>query len=64
MKGVDIVDVTVLEGDWSAEKPVIIIDAATAQRAIEKGMANDLLKQGVASLALSGKRVVFIEAER
>jgi hypothetical protein len=62
-KGIDIVDVNVLEGEWRAEKPVIIIDAATAQKVIEKGMAAELLKQGIAALALTGKRVVYAELD-
>ena len=33
------------------------------QKAVEKGLAQDLLKQGIASLALSGKRIVFIRVE-
>lgn len=60
-KGVDIVDMNVIEGNWQPDGPVLVITAEVAQRAIEKGATNELLKQGVAALALSGKNVAVLK---
>jgi hypothetical protein len=59
----DITDVEVLDGNWSTDLPVIIIDAATASRALDLNETHDLLQKGLNALGLSGKRVVFLKEE-
>jgi hypothetical protein len=57
----ELADVEVLDGDWTADAPVIVIDAATASRALDLNETHDLLQQGVNALGLTGKRVVFLK---
>jgi hypothetical protein len=57
----NIADVNVLDGEWHAEKPVIIIDAETAWEAVIKGEIEQLVRNACSALSLSGKQVVFLE---
>jgi hypothetical protein len=51
------------DGNWSTELPVIIIDAATAQRALEEHQERALLQSGLSALFLSGKRAVLLKED-
>lgn len=59
----EIVDLEVVEGERSfGEKPTLIMSAETAERALRYGQLEALVKQGIASLVLSGRNIVYLEA--
>ena len=53
-------DVEVLDGEWRAEKPCIVLDAALARRAIEEGELHNIVLDCLNALELSGKFIVFV----
>lgn len=59
----DIADIQVLDGSWSSDAPVVILDAATARQAIELGKLHDIVLDALSALELSGKMVVFLKAD-
>jgi hypothetical protein len=63
MERMTIADVHVLDGDWSVDAPVVILDAATARRAIELGELHNLVLDALNALELSGKAVVFLKED-
>lgn len=58
----DIVDVEMVEGTRSFNEPSIIMSASTAERALRYGQLEPLVKQALASLVLSGRNIVYVQA--
>lgn len=57
-------DVEVLDGSRALEKPVVIIEAATAREALRSGEIADLVKTGLDAMELSGRDVVYLEQQQ
>jgi hypothetical protein len=61
----DIVDVEAIVGTRSfGDEPTLIIPAETAQRALEQGCLEELVKQGIAALVLSGQKIVYVKGHK
>jgi hypothetical protein len=57
---VSVEDVTVLDGGLTFDEPVIVLDLATARRAITEGEIALIVHEAAQALELSGKRVVYV----
>lgn len=53
-----------LSESWSADKPVVILDAATAARLVQLGELTTVVAEAILRLEMSDKLAVLVEAER